>query len=662
MDALLVDLTRDRRRAVRRAGAVGALVFAAGLVVFGVATRARSNLCAAGASKLAGVWDDATKAAVRSSFVATGKPYAEDTYARVAQVLDARATAWVGMYVDSCEATHVRGEQSAAMLDLRTTCLEQRRLGMASLTQLFAREADGALVDRAVPAALELPRLDACADTRALGAAIAPPSDPSLRATVDELRARIARSKALDDAGRYAEALELAQQLATEARATTYEPVEMEALAVLARVQRDLKDGKAAEATTRTVTTGAARVRNDALAVEAWINLIHVVGMLQSRYADALALRVAAEASIERVGGDPLAKAKLLGTLGAVRMEQGEYADGAALIEQAIATFEESGDPEGPVLATFFANHCLALHYMERFADARRSCDRAIAMRERVLGPDHPDVAVVINLVGSIVEREGKAQEAVTERERAIAIYRNAKLENHPNLANALNNLGNAWLALGENDRAREAYEQSLAIRRRVYGEDHPDVATSLHNLGNVSDAMGSQAEAVTYFEKALAIREKVFGPEHPRVATTLIYLGAELSLVSRAAEGLPLLERGLAIREKKLGATSAGVALALTWLGHAHLALHNSPRALPLLERALSIYEAKGAEVEQGEVFETRFTLARALWETTGGRKRALALATEARDHWQAMGSNGKKNLVETNTWLTAHLSTHRP
>ena len=125
------------------------------------------RLCKGGEARLAGVWDEATMAKVRAAFAGTGRPHAEDTYRRVEKALDERARAWVAMYADSCEATHVRGEQSAGLLDLRTLCLERRRQEMGALTALFARGADAEVLDRSVRGVARAPGPRGAARTRA---------------------------------------------------------------------------------------------------------------------------------------------------------------------------------------------------------------------------------------------------------------------------------------------------------------------------------------------------------------------------------------------------------------------------------------------------------------------------------------------------------------
>ncbi len=233
MEALLAALDRDPVAGRRRALVAAGVLALAGVAALGLWRRSPAALCHGGDARLGGVWDGATKDRVRAAFASTGKPYAEDTYRRVEQALDERARAWTTMYTDSCEATHARGEQSAALLDLRTACLERRRSEMGALTTLLARGPDGEVLDRAAAASLALGGLSPCADAAALAAAIPPPADAAARARVDGLRSRLAEITALDDAGKYQDALALALPLVGEARATGYAPVEAEALLAL---------------------------------------------------------------------------------------------------------------------------------------------------------------------------------------------------------------------------------------------------------------------------------------------------------------------------------------------------------------------------------------------------------------------------------------------
>ena len=72
------------------------------------------------------------------------------------------------MYKQTCEATQVRHEQSADVLDLRMSCLNERLNGFHALTDVFA-DATGEVVENAVSATNALATLDRCADVPTCG-------------------------------------------------------------------------------------------------------------------------------------------------------------------------------------------------------------------------------------------------------------------------------------------------------------------------------------------------------------------------------------------------------------------------------------------------------------------------------------------------------------
>ncbi|HEX8536124.1 MAG TPA: serine/threonine-protein kinase, partial [Cystobacter sp.] len=127
MDALLGALGDTLPRRQRQWVAVGGLLALS--LGIGLPLQLRSTArppCQGGARRLEGLWDGARKAALGQAFQATGKPNAEESWSRTAQVLDTYAGDWAAMHVEACEATRVRGEQSDAVLSLRMACLERR--------------------------------------------------------------------------------------------------------------------------------------------------------------------------------------------------------------------------------------------------------------------------------------------------------------------------------------------------------------------------------------------------------------------------------------------------------------------------------------------------------------------------------------------------------
>jgi hypothetical protein len=110
----------------------------------------------------------------------------------------------------------------------------------------------------------------------------------------------------------------------------------------------------------------------------------------------------------------------------------------------------------------------------------RRLFRQALAVRERLLGTDHLDVAT--SLVG----------------------------------------LSAAMRLSGDLDEADRLGLQALAIRQERLGPRHVATAAALHNLALIRQGQKLPDEARTYFAFAAQVREKILGPAHHQTLETL--------------------------------------------------------------------------------------------------------------------------------------------
>jgi tetratricopeptide (TPR) repeat protein len=180
--------------------------------------------------------------------------------------------------------------------------------------------------------------------------------------------------------------------------------------------------------------------------------------------------------------------------------------------------------------------------------------ERALDIRERVLGTNHPDTALSISNLGVVLRELGESDTARPLLERALEVRGRLLGPDHPNTARSLNNLALLLQDQGEADAARTLLERALDIRERVLGPDHPDTADSLNNLGVMLGELGKSDAARTLFERALEIRERVLGPDHPDTANSLNNLASLLQDQGDLDGARRLYERALEIRERVLG------------------------------------------------------------------------------------------------------------
>ena len=125
------------------------------------------------------------------------------------------------------------------------------------------------------------------------------------------------------------------------------------------------------------------------------------------------------------------------------------------------------------------------------YPQARPLFERALAIREKVLGPEHPDTATSLNNLAVLLQDQGDLAGARPLYERALAIREKALGPEHPDTATSLNNLARLLQAQGDLAGARPLCERALAIREKALGPEHPDTATSLNNLALLLQAQG---------------------------------------------------------------------------------------------------------------------------------------------------------------------------
>ncbi|HKE17421.1 MAG TPA: tetratricopeptide repeat protein [Kofleriaceae bacterium] len=612
MDALLADVDRElgaRRRRVLAAAIAGSLLAAAALVTVARPWQGEEIRCRSAPQRLAGVWDARERAAVRAAFRAADPAGAGRALPQIEPELDRYARSWVAMHTESCEATHVRGEQSEATLDLRTQCLDQRLAGMRALVDLL-RKADRSVVAGAVQAVAQLEPIDVCADAAALRE-VKPPPDAAVRARVEALRGRLQIVKALAITGKGNLALEQGLALVADVRALHYGPLEADALATLGRIQR-LKDklDDAEETLYQAIAAGEAS-HNGLVTVRAWIDLLWVVGNEQMRFAEAERLGRVARGAIERLGGDPRAQAQLDEWLGVLYLRQGNGKDARAPLERALAAYRKQGLPEVELARPL--RHLADLERTVRNHDqAIRLYRQSREIVEKAYGPDHPRVTSLLGSEGSILYDTARYDEA-------LAIF-----------------------------------ERGLAAEERVVGPASHTAGTFLRFIGMVRWQKKEYDEAEKALRRSVSVMEKVFGPDSPYVGVSLSTLGELLNERKRHAEALRDLQRALAIEEKTLGADHPDLAISLARIGQAHLDSRHPERAIAPLERALRILNARGG-APMTFAF-TRLELARALSRTHRERGRIRPLLVEARRGFeQSSEADDKKTAAHIGKWLAS-------
>jgi tetratricopeptide (TPR) repeat protein len=180
---------------------------------------------------------------------------------------------------------------------------------------------------------------------------------------------------------------------------------------------------------------------------------------------------------------------------------------------------------------------------------------KAMEIRQRVLGKDHPDALKSMNDLALVWGEQGKCAEAVALYRQALAAEQRVLGKDHPDALKSMNDLGFVLCdGTKEYSEAEKLYRQALAARERVLGKDHPDTLTSMNGLANVLRAEGKYPEAEELYRQALAARQRVLGKDHPMTLRSMFNLGSVLFDQHKYAEAEELDRQTLAAMQRVLG------------------------------------------------------------------------------------------------------------
>jgi tetratricopeptide (TPR) repeat protein len=306
------------------------------------------------------------------------------------------------------------------------------------------------------------------------------------------------------------------------------------------------REGEACEAVRRTLIEVLAAVYPDNIwrDPDTWPRV---------RRLDALALHLVGRDAIPPGAEQPTSL--LLIILGQYRQYfLAAYSEAKPFYERALAICEKVFGPEHPETATSLANLANLLKVQGDLATARPLYERDLAICEKVLGPEHPETATSLSNLAILMETQGDLAQARPLFERALVIREKVLGPEHRDTASSLSGLGGLLWAQGDLAGARPLYERALAIREKVQGPEHPETATGLNNLAFVLRDIGLSSEAEPLFRRAINIGEKILGADHPDVATWYSNLACVLRDLDSPSDAEPLFCRAIAIGDKVLG------------------------------------------------------------------------------------------------------------
>ncbi|MCB9750810.1 MAG: protein kinase [Myxococcales bacterium] len=520
--ALAADPTRRRWIA---GGVLSVGLVAAALYGEGQLERERALAsCAREGARIEAVWNQAARVELRERAAATGVSFAETVVDKAAPLLDDYAREWEQARVSVCRDVTVEEVWSEELGSLAVACLDERRVHLetllSTLRSLGAGDEGVRALEGVVGAVSELPRLDDCLAEHRLRARPKLPQTDGASREVGRLRGLLTKAATLRALRRHDESLGIIAQVDADAEALGWAPLQAAASLERGLVldARGRHDDAATPLTAAYLRAGAAGA--DELSIAAATALISATGRGDGGLQAARHWSELAVMALDREGADALdlRRAQALHNLGVILGERGEPGEQARALEL---------------------------------------LGRALEIRRRTLGDDHPSVAALLETIGTLHAEQGADEQALEHFERALALHESAlgieaapgerasapspaaspgddralvATRASPEVGTLLADIGDVYLERGD-PRALEVLERAEEIYEQTLAPDDPRRGVVLNRLGLALHERGEQARAETYFRNA---RARALAP----AARARVHLGGVRSPRSTKAQG----------------------------------------------------------------------------------------------------------------------------
>jgi tetratricopeptide (TPR) repeat protein len=500
MDLLLEALARDPAVRRRRIAAVGIVAALSVTTLAGVRLyeRMHSRRCRAeAASRVAEVWNGATREKWRAGFAATGKPFALKAVERAKRVLDRYAEKWVAASAQLCEE---RSSDDAQARGAREACLSIRLKEMRAVTELLSAP-EPRQVTSAVRVAAGLSPAAECLNASYAATLMIRPEQLE---AIGDLRADLARADGTHQGGNSRGALQLAIEVAKRAEALGNDALLADALALRADVEWHTdrrEDAKRTFLDTIVVANRSPYGGSDLVRAQANLSTLYA---FEFDEANALLWMRLAESTLARIDASPLLKAKVASLKGIFTAKT--VADLQRSLEAArrvTSLRTEALGREHPRTIESLQGQVEALCEVSLYEEALALSDETVRLSASVLGTDTVDHQFMESYRSRLLWNVGRYEEALEVAQRSYqALQASEGRLGYYLLGVVSQDLPAALWKLGRRDEALATARDGLA--RSLEVKDESGEAMARYSIGLILLDANDPVGATPMLEKAV--------------------------------------------------------------------------------------------------------------------------------------------------------------
>jgi tetratricopeptide (TPR) repeat protein len=228
-------------------------------------------------------------------------------------------------------------------------------------------------------------------------------------------------------------------------------------------------------------------------------------------------------------------------------------------------TLKEALDQAAPMIENAFpgqpepeaaARHALGVTYyhLGLFCAANLHLEKAYALRQQVLGPEHPEALASLHDLARVRWKQSKLAEAIAFERQALEKRRLVLGAEHKDTLFSQLNLGLFLSEFGQFDEAETLLREAIEVCSRTLGPDHQHTLHGQNDLAVLLYHRGRLQESVELDRRTLAGRRRSLGVDHPDTLRSMGNLATGLARVGKFAESEALQRQALDARRRVLG------------------------------------------------------------------------------------------------------------
>lgn len=217
---------------------------------------------------------------------------------------------------------------------------------------------------------------------------------------------------------------------------------------------------------------------------------------------------------------------------------------------------------------------------------------KVVDIRTKIIGSDHPDLAIAYIQIAKPLQTLAKYEEALAFLQKSITILeKNPGLESS-SLFNAYASLGLSYEYLNQTEKALTFQKKAIRLKEEFGEEDDLNLAAIYSNISLTYKDLGDFDKSMTYVQKSIQIKERLLNPRHPDLTKTYNNLALLYSAMGQHEEALEIQLRTMKMDAETFGAESQYMLVVYHNLATIYKELKDLDNAFIYQEKCIKILE----------------------------------------------------------------------